>query len=185
MVKYRSHEPTGRSRRKIARERDPSARLREIPSVDELLARPRLAALAEKAGRADRDPILPRGSRRIARRTELSATNHDAAASNLDPAAIETRIVAHVEAFLAPSLVHVINATGVILHTNLGRAPLSAAAAAQIAEAADALLESRIRYRSGERGKRDVHTARLLAATRRRGSRDCRQQQRRRRISSS
>ena len=76
---------------------------------------------------------------------------------------IETRIVNHVEALLAPSLVRVINATGVILHTNLGRAPLSAAAAAEIAVSATRYSNLEYDISSGERGKRDVHTARLLA----------------------
>ena len=116
---------------------NPSARLREIPSVDELLARPQLAALAEKAGRA----VVTQSSRAVLAelrnelKHELSATkptNASDLAAALDPAAIESRIIKHVELLLAPSLVHVINATGVILHTNLGRAPLPAAAAAAI-----------------------------------------------------
>ncbi len=146
---------------------NPSARLREIPSVDELLARPQLAALAEKAGRA----VVTQSSRAVLAelrnelKHELSATkptNASDLAAALDPAAIESRIIKHVELLLAPSLVHVINATGVILHTNLGRAPLPAAAAAAIASTTH---YSNLEYdvERGERGKRDIHTARLLA----------------------
>ena len=78
-------------------------------------------------------------------------------------AAIESRIIKHVELLLAPSLAHVINATGVILHTNLGRAPLPAAAAAAIASTATHYSNLEYDVERGERGKRDVHTARLLA----------------------
>jgi len=145
---------------------NPSARLREIPSVDELLARPQLAALAEKAGRA----VVTQSSRAVLAelrnelKQKLSAANaSDLAATTLDPAAIESRIVKHVELLLAPSLVHVINATGVILHTNLGRAPLPAAAAAAIASTATHYSNLEYDVERGERGKRDVHTARLLA----------------------
>ncbi len=145
-------------------QRDTSARLREIPSVDELLARPRLVALAEKAGRG----VVTQSARAVLAdlreqlKRDLSGGAGIAGAS-LDLADIETRIASHVEALLAPSLVHVINATGVILHTNLGRAPLSAAAASEIAATATRYSNLEYDIESGERGKRDVHTARLLA----------------------
>ena len=91
-----------------------------------------------------------------------NSTPRDLAAV-LDPTAIESRVIKHVELLLAPSLAHVINATGVILHTNLGRAPLSAAAAAAIAATATHYSNLEYDVERGERGKRDVHTARLLA----------------------
>jgi L-seryl-tRNA(Ser) seleniumtransferase len=150
---------------------DASARLREIPSVDELLARPQLAALAEKAGRG----LVTQSARAVLAelRNELkhnlsaaNTTNPRDFAGALDPAAIESRVIKQVELLLAPSLAHVINATGVILHTNLGRAPLPAAAAAEIASTAThySNLEYDVeRGERGKRGKRDVHTARLLA----------------------
>ncbi|HWZ53110.1 MAG TPA: L-seryl-tRNA(Sec) selenium transferase [Candidatus Acidoferrales bacterium] len=139
-------------------QREPSARLREIPSVDELLARPRLVALAEGAGRS----TVTQSARTVLAdlREQLKL---DSSSASLDGVAIETRIVNHVEALLAPSLVRVINATGVILHTNLGRAPLSAAAAAEIASSATRYSNLEYDMSSGERGKRDVHTSRLLA----------------------
>jgi L-seryl-tRNA(Ser) seleniumtransferase len=68
-----------------------------------------------------------------------------------------------VENILAPSLRRVINATGVVLHTNLGRAPLARQAVARIV--ATAPLYNNLEYdlARGERGKRDAHTSRLLA----------------------
>ena len=141
-----------------------SARLREIPAVDELLARPLLLALAEKAGRG----LVTQSARAVLAclREELKreAEAGSAGARNpSDPATIETRIVAHVERLLAPSLARVINGTGVILHTNLGRAPLAAAAAAEIAATATRYSNLEYDIEHGERGKRDVHTAALLA----------------------
>jgi len=143
-----------------------SARLREIPSVDEVLARPHLAALAEKAGRG----VVTQSARAVLanlrdqlKHDPVPAGAASAVADALDPAAIESRIAERVEALLAPSLIPVINATGVILHTNLGRAPISAAIEAEIALIATRYSNLEYDLERGERGKRDVHTARLLA----------------------
>jgi L-seryl-tRNA(Ser) seleniumtransferase len=149
---------------KRAKGSEPSAgsRLREIPSVDELLGRERLVALSEKAGRA----VVTQAVRDALAglRARLKAAPNaapDGAASNAE--AIELRVAAEVEALLAPSLRRVINATGVILHTNLGRAPLAAAAVAQMAETATRYSNLEYDVATGARGKRDVHTARALA----------------------
>jgi L-seryl-tRNA(Ser) seleniumtransferase len=61
-----------------------------------------------------------------------------------------------------PSLRRVINATGVLLHTNLGRAPLSRKAIEQIEEIAREYSNLELDLELGERGKRDVHVERLL-----------------------
>jgi len=142
---------------KMQRDKDKGALLREIPSVDELLGRPRLVSLAGTAGR----PAVTQAARDVLAdlRARLKAGGKEAATRE----AIEARVVAEVESLLAPSLRRVINATGVILHTNLGRAPLSAAAAAAIAETAARYSNLEYDIASGGRGKRDVHTARLLA----------------------
>src|SRR6202021_1690901 len=60
------------------------------------------------------------------------------------------------------SLRRVINATGVILHTNLGRAPLSASALEHIVETAAGYSNLEINLESGERSRRDVHAEELL-----------------------
>ena len=62
----------------------------------------------------------------------------------------------------AASLRPVINATGVVLHTNLGRAPLSAAAAAQIVRLATAYSNLEYDLEAGARGRRDAHAERLI-----------------------
>jgi L-seryl-tRNA(Ser) seleniumtransferase len=71
-------------------------------------------------------------------------------------------LAARVSAFLRPSLRRVINATGVVLHTNLGRAPLAVRALARVQEVARGY--SNLEYNQGERarGSRHAHVADLL-----------------------
>jgi L-seryl-tRNA(Ser) seleniumtransferase len=86
--------------------------------------------------------------------------------TKLDPGELSAQliaeIIADVEAALRPSLRPVINATGVVLHTNLGRAPLGAEFLEEIRAAASQYSNLEYDLESGARGKRDVHTARLL-----------------------
>ena len=145
-------------------QKDSGARLRAIPSVDELLLQPRLVTLAEKSGRA----LVTRSVRQVLAdfRARLKNEPLQSAVPNpeiFDSADIVAAVVAKVEAALAPSLRRVINATGVVLHTNLGRAPLSHAAVAQIAATAAGYSNLEYDVARGERGKRDVHTGRMLA----------------------
>src|SRR5690606_13423780 len=56
----------------------------------------------------------------------------------------------------------VINATGVVIHTNLGRAPLSAEAVARVAEVAGGYSNLEYDLDAGRRGRRDVHAERQL-----------------------
>jgi L-seryl-tRNA(Ser) seleniumtransferase len=151
---------------------DSAARLRAIPSVDELLLQPRLVALAEKSGRS----LVTQAVRHVLAefRARLKSEPSPSAVPGpeaFDSARFGARVIAEVvaetvcevEAALAPSLRRVINATGVVLHTNLGRAPLSLAALAQINAAAAGYANLEYDIARGERGKRDVHTSRLLA----------------------
>ena len=92
------------------------------------------------------------------------------AADSLDAAAVRAAIDHMPEAIaerlqgaLAYSLRPVINATGVVLHTNLGRAPLGPAALQHVAEIAQSYSNLEFDLSTGERGKRDVHVSRLFA----------------------
>jgi L-seryl-tRNA(Ser) seleniumtransferase len=76
--------------------------------------------------------------------------------------AIESRVVRSIEQALAPSLRGVINASGVILHTNLGRAPLPAAILEEFRQTATQYSNLEYDVAAGARGKRDVHTSRLI-----------------------
>jgi L-seryl-tRNA(Ser) seleniumtransferase len=137
------------------------ALLRKLPSVDELLRDPRIATLAESQSRAvvtDAVRAALQSLRDTIQDGHLSAAQVDLALSTL-PEAVE-RFVCRS---LRPSLRPVVNATGVILHTNLGRAPLASPAVEHIAEVATVFSNLEYDLDSGERGKRDVHVQRLFA----------------------
>jgi L-seryl-tRNA(Ser) seleniumtransferase len=146
-------------------QQDSSKRLRAIPSVDDLLLQPSLAALAEKSGRG----LVIQAVRNVLAEFRAFVKNESSQSAvpsleAFDLAHFEARVAADVEAAVAPSLRRVINATGVVLHTNLGRAPLSQAAREQINATAATYSNLEYDVARGERGKRDVHTGRLLAA---------------------
>jgi L-seryl-tRNA(Ser) seleniumtransferase len=138
---------------------DQTAQLRQLPSVDEVLLRPRVADLGRKLERGFLVEIVRGVLGRLRREIvsgELLEENHLAAG------AIELRIVRSVEQALAPSLRGVINASGVILHTNLGRAPLTAAILDEFRQTAMQYSNLEYDVSAGARGKRDVHTSRLI-----------------------
>ncbi|HWW18705.1 MAG TPA: L-seryl-tRNA(Sec) selenium transferase [Candidatus Saccharimonadales bacterium] len=146
-----------RARRALTNEQ--SDLLRQIPSVDELLMQPRLAALTQ---RVDRELVVEIARTVLAElRTRITAEKM-AVVVPLDSSVLEERIASMVERVLASSLEPVINATGVILHTNLGRAPLSAAAAEEIRRSTTSYSNLEYDLEAGARGKRDVHVAQLL-----------------------
>jgi L-seryl-tRNA(Ser) seleniumtransferase len=146
------------------------SRLRDIPSVDEMLARPRLRSLCETAGRG----LVIEAIRSVlagVRADLLREASPESAAAAAPGATIATTadaleglVADEVRNWLAPSLHRVINATGVILHTNLGRAPISAAAISQFEETATRYSNLEYDIAAGQRGKRDVHTAKLLTS---------------------
>jgi len=138
---------------------DQTALLRRVPSVDELLLRPRLTALCKEVDRAFAVDIL-RGVLAQLRRDIIAGVAAEEGA--VEPAEIEKRTVEAVENVLAPSLKPVINASGVILHTNLGRAPLSAEVVEEFRRVATQYSNLEYDLGAGARGKRDVHCARLL-----------------------
>src|SRR5438270_9337396 len=147
------------SRAKRVVSSDQADLLRQIPSVDELLAQPRLAALAQRVNRE----LLVEITRTVLADLRGRITGEGATAViALDSSALEERITSMVEQVLASSLQPVINATGVILHTNLGRAPLSGAAVEEIRRSATSYSNLEYDLEAGARGKRDVHVGELL-----------------------
>jgi L-seryl-tRNA(Ser) seleniumtransferase len=117
--------------------------LRDLPSVDEL-ARGAGDPLAVDAARA----VLARARERIA--------------SGLAPGDLETELRTELAAMRAPSLRRVLNATGVVVHTNLGRAPLAEEALARVVEAARGYSNLELDLREGVRGSRQDHLAAIL-----------------------
>jgi len=133
--------------------------LRQIPSVDELLAQPRLAALSK---RTDRNLVVEVARAVLADLRARIAGDAGSTALGLSAASVEELISNEVERILSRSLQPVINATGVILHTNLGRAPLPETVADEFRRSATQYSNLEYDLEAGARGKRDVHTAELL-----------------------
>jgi L-seryl-tRNA(Ser) seleniumtransferase len=122
---------------------------RLTPRTDAVLADPRLVAAEQRLGRA----------------IVLSAVRHAqdrARVGDIDPAAVADSAAASLPP-LAATLTPVINATGVLLHTNLGRAPLSGAARAAI-QAAAGSTDVEFDLASGQRGRRGRGMLAALAA---------------------
>jgi len=131
--------------------------LRALPSVDRVLGWPASSVLIERHGRSS----VTAAVREVlaGARAELATAGEEAAA----PAehALLAEVERRLQARSAPTLRRVLNLTGTVLHTNLGRAPLPEEALAAIAGAAGA---SNLEYDldSGRRGDRDAHVEGLL-----------------------
>jgi len=127
--------------------------LRALPSVNELLQDPRLVALASEHGHelalgVARDAIA-------AAREKIAAGEQ---ATDLVADALE-----RAEGAGAPRLRRVLNATGVVVHTNLGRAPLAASALERIQEVAIGYSNLEYDLAEGVRGSRQDHVSPLLS----------------------
>jgi L-seryl-tRNA(Ser) seleniumtransferase len=133
---------------------------RELPSVDELIRAPAVAGLATKHGTA---AVTAAARVVLARlREEISSSLLDAAALRIALDGLGNAVEQQLRQALTHSLRPVINATGVILHTNLGRAPLAEAALAHIQETAGRFSNLEFDVEAGTRGKRDAHVDRLF-----------------------
>jgi L-seryl-tRNA(Ser) seleniumtransferase len=123
-------------------------KLRDLPSVDELLRDERLAAEPHELAVAAARSALSRARREIEQ--------------GLEPGSLADAAVAELVRLRSPALRRVLNATGVLVHTNLGRAPLSAAALARVAEVGAGYSNLEYDLERGERGSRQDHLAGLL-----------------------
>ena len=133
---------------------------RKLPSVDELQRSPELAELTSKEGQAS----VTDAARAVlgSLREEIAEGRLDASGIDLALTGLEGAIARQVRQALSYSLRPVINATGVILHTNLGRAPISPAALEHARKVAESYSNLELNLETGERGKRDVHVNRLF-----------------------
>src|SRR5438552_13454960 len=101
--------------------RSKSEFLRHLPSVDELLREPAIAALAMVSGHAATADAARAVLARL--REEIAAGRLDGKGVDVALAGLAVAVERQLHASTQPSLRAVVNATGVILHTNLGRAP--------------------------------------------------------------
>jgi L-seryl-tRNA(Ser) seleniumtransferase len=144
---------------------------RGLPSVDELLHQQDVALLADIHGMVS---VTDAGREVLARlRTEIGSGLLDEAGVRLALSGVSGAIEEQLRQALGFSLRPVINATGVILHTNLGRAPLAAGAIERIRETAGGYSNLEFEIGMGARGKRDVHLERLLGRLLGRGEETC------------
>ncbi len=134
------------------------AALRDLPSIDRLLRAPGADELVDAFGRAPTTDAL----RAVLDETRAALLQH----TNGDDIPPDFELVSdareRLAAALAPTLRPVINATGIIIHTNLGRAPLSPAALAAATGAAEGYATLEYDLVEGRRGSRAVHAERLL-----------------------
>jgi L-seryl-tRNA(Ser) seleniumtransferase len=156
--------------------------LRSLPSIERLLARPLAERLSEDLSRERVRDLLREITARL--RIELKGRGQESGirdqgngsaahqGSNPDPrpltpdsllAEIERRLEAEAASALRPSLRRVVNATGVIIHTNLGRAPLARAALDAINATAAGYSNLEYDIEAGRRGRRESHCQQLLA----------------------
>ena len=123
-------------------------KLRDLPSVDEVLRDERLAA-------EPRELVVD------AARTVLERAREEIGAGR-DPGSIVGAVLVELSTARRPSLRRVLNATGVLVHTNLGRAPLAPAALARVNEVGSGYSNLEYDLERGERGSRQDHLGPLL-----------------------
>jgi L-seryl-tRNA(Ser) seleniumtransferase len=138
----------------------PSELFRKLPSVDDVMRGPSISSLAASYGH---DSAVDAARVVLSRlREEITSGLLDADGLELALSGLAGAVENQLRHALAYSLRPVINATGVILHTNLGRAPLGEAAIEHIRETAACYSNLEFDLEAGARGKRDVHVDRLF-----------------------
>ena len=133
---------------------------RRLPAVDELLRSPDLAPLIASEGRT----VVTESARAVVERlrAEIASGSLDSHKLDIALTGVADAVERELRRALTYSLRSVINATGVILHTNLGRAPLAPAALDHAREVALSYSNLEFDIAAGERGKRDIHVNRLF-----------------------
>jgi L-seryl-tRNA(Ser) seleniumtransferase len=132
---------------------------RRLPSIDQALQDDAVRALAERFGRA----LVIRHLRALLDEAREYASSGDVASLGVILSDLSGHLARRLQRAAAPSLVRVINTTGVVVHTNLGRAPLSPEAAARVATIATSYSNLEFDLVKGERGDREVHAESRLA----------------------
>lgn len=133
---------------------------RELPSVDELMRTASISALAESQGVTSVTDAVRAVLARL--REEIASGMLDSSGLRLALGGLSSAVETQLRKNLSYSLQSVINATGVILHTNLGRAPLPCSVIDHIRDTALGYSNLEFNLGAGQRGKRDVHVDRLF-----------------------
>lgn len=140
-----------------------SERLRDLPSVEQLLQTPKASELITTYGRTAALEAI-RGA--LAELRDYLRSEADGSVpitpGDIEQAQILDSAANRLKEWTRPSLIPVINATGVVLHTNLGRAPLSPAAIQAMQSVAAGYSNLEFDLQRGQRGSRLVHAEALL-----------------------
>jgi L-seryl-tRNA(Ser) seleniumtransferase len=128
-----------------------------IPKVDKVLALPALVSLLETNPR----PTVLAAVRNVLATLRINSIEGKLAAS-LDESQLCDLIVTELEHIVAPSLHAVVNGTGVVIHTNLGRSLLAKSACRQMLDVAERYSNLEMDMATGERGERYCHVESLL-----------------------
>ncbi len=132
---------------------------RHIPPVNEVLASEELSHF----GSVLEQPFVTRFLNEVLEETRARLRRDDSEASREElTRGIALSLRQRIEDFLAPSLTRVINASGVVLHTNLGRAPLPTSAIDHLKDVSVGYSNLEFNVGEGRRGKRDDHVAGLI-----------------------
>lgn len=137
-----------------------SALFQKLPSTDELLRQSEIKVLIECEGHSAVAESVRIVLTRL--RQEINCGRLDERSLDLALGGVPAAVEHQLRQSLSYSLQPLINATGVILHTNLGRAPLAAAAFDHIRAGASVYCNLEFEVSTGERGKRDDHVDRLF-----------------------
>ncbi|MBM3310559.1 MAG: L-seryl-tRNA(Sec) selenium transferase [Candidatus Aminicenantes bacterium] len=139
---------------------DKDGTLRKLPSVDALLAETEAESLAGRYGRGQTAAAIRRTLDAL--RASILGNSESAAGHDLEKRAILARAGAFLAEKFAPTLRPAVNATGVLMHSGLGRAVLSEEAGRALADVARGYSTLALEVETGRRGQRDVHVAALL-----------------------
>jgi L-seryl-tRNA(Ser) seleniumtransferase len=131
---------------------DKQSILRQIPAVDQLLLRP---AIASWAACASHEVVVSEIQRLLQEIRDSIRSGHSEAVVDASSEHIEAILIENLQNRLRPSLRTVINATGVVLHTNLGRAPLSDAAQKSLSAFSANYTNLEYDISTGQRSHRD------------------------------
>jgi len=141
----------------------PENPLRKLPSVDAVLGRGDAAPLVERYGREQTVEAV-RAALDEARTAIAKSGDETADDGAADPSLIVSRAAALLSAKFARTLRRAINATGILMHSGLGRAVLAEDARQALDEVARGYSTLALDLDTGRRGQRDAHVASLLRA---------------------
>ncbi len=129
--------------------------LRQLPSVDQLVSTDAMTECISRYGR----PLTVEGIRIILEAVRSKYTPGDNIPTRIN---LITMVEEQLESWTSLTLQNVINATGVIIHTNLGRAPISDSALQAVRESASAYSNLEYDIQKGHRGTRSIHAEEYL-----------------------